>query len=232
LPPLRRVSWNRATRIIATRYPPINLFERLSSDPALWDAMIAVEMLVNPRVRDAVGQIRLVSPDQRVSGPGASFVMAAFTHVNPLGSRFSDGSYGVYYAAREIETAIAETAFHFGRIALDSSDPPRYENFRVLVSRVDDRFHDVDQVSAERRTQLLDPDSYALSRAFGRQAREAGSRGLQYTSVRRPAGRCLAVLQPRSAGLPTIAGHLQYHWDGQRVRRYFDYGRGEWNDLA
>ncbi len=37
-------------------------------------------------------------------------VMAPFTHLNPKGSRFSDGSYGVYYAAKRLSTAIAETA--------------------------------------------------------------------------------------------------------------------------
>ena len=37
-PPLRRVVWSRATRIIASRYPPINLYERVSPDPAVWDA--------------------------------------------------------------------------------------------------------------------------------------------------------------------------------------------------
>ena len=45
-PPLRRVVWSRATRIIATRYPPINLFERVSPDPAVWDALLAAEWMV------------------------------------------------------------------------------------------------------------------------------------------------------------------------------------------
>jgi hypothetical protein len=41
--PLRRVAWSRATRIIATRHPPIDLFERVSPDPAGWEALIAAE---------------------------------------------------------------------------------------------------------------------------------------------------------------------------------------------
>jgi hypothetical protein len=66
---------------------------------------MALEQLTNPRVRDEVGDIALVPPEERVSGPGASYVMAAFTHVNPKGSRFSDGSFGVYYVAAALETA-------------------------------------------------------------------------------------------------------------------------------
>ena len=88
----RRVGWPRAWRIIASRHPPIDLFERLTPDPAIWEALIALEELTNPRVRDEVGDIALVAPEDRVSGPGASYVMASFTHRNPKGSRFSDGS--------------------------------------------------------------------------------------------------------------------------------------------
>jgi hypothetical protein len=194
----------------------------------VWDALIAAESLVNPRLRDAVGEIRLVAPEDRVSGPGASFVMAAFTHVNPRGSRFSDGSYGVYYAARELATAIAETAFHFGRLATDAGDEPRYEDFRMLVSQVDDRFHDLGRVAADAREPLLDPDSYTAGQSWAKQLREGGSRGIHYPSVRRADGRCLAIFRPRSVGIPRMAGHLQYHWDGEAVRRYFDYGSGEW----
>ena len=67
----RSVNWPRAWRIMASRYPPIALFERLTADPAIWDALIALEQLTNPRVRDEVGDIALVPPDERVSGPGA-----------------------------------------------------------------------------------------------------------------------------------------------------------------
>src|SRR5918996_3675073 len=180
-PGLRQLRWTQATRIIASRYPPVPLFERVSSDPAVWEALIAAEMLVNPRIRNDVGEIHLVPPNERVSGPGASYVMAAFTHLNPRGSRFSDGTYGVYYAGREFETALRETAYHFGRIAADSRDGVRYEDMRVLVSKVDARFHDIETLPRATRRRLLDPDSYATSQPFGAWLREAGSNGLVYT---------------------------------------------------
>src|SRR5271157_5541645 len=43
-PPLTRVNWASATRIVASKYPPIDLYERVSPDPAIWDALIAAEM--------------------------------------------------------------------------------------------------------------------------------------------------------------------------------------------
>jgi hypothetical protein len=224
----RRLVWSRATRIVASRYPPIDLFERVSTDPAVWEALIAAEQAVNPRVRDEVGEIHLVAPEERVSGPGASWVMASFAHRNPKGSRFSDGSYGVYYAARELATAISETAHHFGRFAADSDDRPRYENMRVLVGRIANRFADVAALPTTVRARILDPDSYAESQPFGAALRDAGSNGVVYPSVRHSGGQCVGAFRPKAVGIPVQSKHLRYHWDGTRVVRYFDYERDAW----
>ncbi len=230
-PRQRRVAWTHATRIIAARYPPIDLFERVSPDPAVWEALIAAEQLVNPRLRDAVGEIHLLPPGERMSGPGASYVMAAFTHANPAGSRFSDGAYGVYYAARALRTAVRETAFHLGRLAADSRDAARYEDMRVLVWHIDARFAAVASLPAARQAALLAPDSYAESRPFGAALRAAGGNGIVYPSVRDAGGQCIAAFTPRAVAPPVPAQMLQYHWDGQRVARYFDYAAGTWVGL-
>lgn len=227
-PRLRRVSWRRATRVVAARYPPIDLFERVSGDPSVWEALIAAEQLVNPRLRDAVGEIRLVPASERVSGPGASYVMAAFTHRNPAGSRFSDGRYGVYYAGRTLRTAVRETAFHMARFAADSRDPPRYEDMRVLVGRVDQRFADAGALPAAERARVLDPDSYAAGQALGAMWRSAGVNGVVYPSVRDPGGECIGAFKPSAVAIPVPGPVLKYHWDGVRVGRYFDYAAGEW----
>src|SRR2546427_2590764 len=98
-------------RIIPSRFPLIQLFERVT-DPADLDAVLALESLTNDRVRAEVGQLDLIPLEDRLAGPGTSALMAASTHLNPHGSRFSDGSYGVYYAGKTLETAIAETRHH------------------------------------------------------------------------------------------------------------------------
>lgn len=227
-PRQRRVAWARATRIIACRYPPIDLFERVAPDPAVWDGLIAAEQAVNPRVRDEIGEIRLVPAEERLGGPGASWVMAAFTHLNPKGSRFSDGSYGVYYAARALRTAVRETAYHFARFAADSDDRPRYETMRVLVGRIDTRCADIASLPMAERVHLLAPDSYADSQPFGARLRAAGANGVVYPSVRDARGQCIGAFRPRAVGIPVQSKHLRYHWDGTRVARYFDYALDTW----
>jgi hypothetical protein len=230
-PPLTRVRWSKAHRIVASRYPPIQLFERLTEDPAEWETLAELESLTNRRVRDEIGEIRLVPPEDRVSGPGASWVMAAFTHLNPRGSRFSDGSYGVYYAARELETAIAETVFHMGRFYAQTGDPAHAEDMRVLAGRIDARLHDL-RGGGPQWKDCLDPADYTASRALGRSLRGAGSDGLVYPSVRRPGDACVGAFRPKAVGLPAQGRHLQYYWDGTRISRYFDYAEERWVALA
>ena len=76
------------------------------ADPADLDAVFAVEELTNQRIRTQVGELSLVPEADRISGPGTSPIMAAFTHPNTAGSRFSPGTYGVYYAAGDEQTAV------------------------------------------------------------------------------------------------------------------------------
>jgi hypothetical protein len=227
----RRIEWPQAWRIIASRYPPINLFERLTPDPAVWDALVALEQLTNPRVRDEIGNIALVPPNERVAGPGASYVMASFTHLNPKGSRFSDGSYGVYYAASEIDTAISETIFHFENFARDSGDPARMEDMRVLVGALAEGFEDIAALTEPQRSQILDPVSYTLAQSYARDLRDVGANGVVYPSVRRHGGECIGAFKPRAVGLPHQERHLKYRWNGDRVDRYFDYLRDIWIDV-
>lgn len=226
-----RVRWREAWRIIASRYPPIALFERVSDNPAVWEVLIELEQATNPRVRDELGEIALVPPERRVTGANATWAMAPFTHVNRRGSRFSDGSYGVYYAARSLQTAIKETGYHFARFAADSSDPPRREDMRVLLGSLDARLHDVSRLDDKRKRLILDADSYTHSRPFASALREADSDGIVYPSARDTGGACIAAFWPDVIGVPVQERHLQYEWDGKRFSRWFDYKEERWVEV-
>jgi hypothetical protein len=149
----------------------------------------------------------------------------------PEGSRFSDGRYGVYYAALELQTAIRETAHHFALFAADSGDGSRYEDMRVLAGRIDADFHDIASLPPDPRRAILDPDDYAAGRALRAQLREAGSNGVVYPSVRHAGGECIGAFRPKSVHPPSEERHVRYHYDGIRVRRWFDYGSGAWTAL-
>ncbi|MDQ3035804.1 MAG: RES family NAD+ phosphorylase [Myxococcota bacterium] len=229
-PIAQRVRWTHAYRVINSRYPPIDVFERIA-DPADWETLIALEEMTNPRARDAWGEISLVVPDERISGPGASWVMAAFTHVGRA-SRFTDGSYGVYYAARLLETSVRETTFHFGRFLLATLEPRGTElEMRVLVSSaIDSTFHDI----RDGHDELHDPDDYATPQRVAKRLREQGANGIVYRSVRHLGGDhpCLAVFRPKTIPRPKQGAHLRYHFDGTRIDRWFQIGKTKWETLS
>jgi RES domain-containing protein len=218
--PLALVEWRPSYRLIPSRYPTVGLYDRVA-DPADLDVVFAIEALTNPRLRDEVGQLQLVPPDERVSGAGSSMVMAAFTHLNPEGSRFSDGSYGVYYAAHALETAVAEVSHHRAIFLARTAEPATDVDLRVITATIASNLHDLRGLGP-RGKPLLDPAGYGAPQALGGQLREAGSEGVVFPSVRHAGGECVGMFRPRAVRSARAGAHLALHWDGQRITHWYE----------
>ena len=210
--------WEHQYRIVASEYPPINFFEALV-DPDLMDELFFVEGLTNDRLRDDVGDIALVAPEDRVSGPGSSPVMAAFTHIGTE-SRFSDGSFGIYYAGESLITAIEETKFHRERFLGYTTEAPGEIDMRAYIGEIAKPLHDI-RIGHD---DLHDPDTgtWPLPQAFGQKMRKNNSCGIAYRSVRNPGGECIAALRPPAVTIPRQGPHLSYVWDGSRITRVYE----------
>ena len=212
MPPRSRIEWRPSYRIVSSRFPPIGVFDDIAS-PEDIDALFELEGRTNPRLREQLGQIRLIPPERRVSGPGTTPVMAAFTHLNRDGSRFSNGSFGVYYAALERETAVIETVFHRSRFLAHTREPPSILEMRCYLADIAADLHDVRGGYAE----LHDPASYVASQRTAVELRADGSDGLVYDSVRNPGGQCVALFYPDLITSTRQSAHLYYHWNGQAM---------------
>ena len=226
-PPKRRIRWAKSYRVINARFPPIDLFERIA-DPDDWESLLELEMLTNPRVRQEAGEMSLVAEEERVSGAGASWVMAPFTHIG-WPSRFSDGSYGVYYCARSLVTAVHEKARHVGLFFARTEELlGTTMELRALVGALDARFHDIrggfDGAHA--------PNDYRAAQALAGGLRDEGSNGIVYRSVRHEGGVCLAALRPKAVHLPISGPNLRFHFDGERVDRWFHFGEKTWHAIG
>jgi len=214
-PPVSAIHWPEAVRIIRSAFPPIDLFEDIA-DPADWPLLIAVEQKTNPRVLDQIGRLELVPPGRRVAGPGASYLMAPFTHISTdRPSRFSDGRYGVLYVADAFETALMETVFHHELFMVRTHEAPGWTSqFRELVMEVEGRLHDLRGAAFAF---ALQPDDYAGSQMLAAQLRAAGAEGVVYPSVRRNGALCVGLFYPDLARAPAQRRHFDYHWNGSRV---------------
>jgi len=218
-PAVGEVRWQPCFRVISSRFPPIALFERVAS-PEDWDALYWLESLTNPRLRDEVGAIELVPPEDRVFGPGATVIMAAFTHLNPDGSRFADSTFGAFYAAASLDTSIAETRFHREVFLRATHERAMELDMRTYLCDVVADFHDI-RGRRDEMADIYDPDSYVASQKFARALKLAGSNGIAYDSVRHATGECLAVFRPRLIQNCRQGTHLRYIWDGERISQVF-----------
>ena len=218
--PSTRLNWNPAWRVIPSRFPSIGLFERVAS-PEDFDALYALEAMTNDRIRDEVGEISLVPPEERLFGPGSTCIMAAFTHLNPQGSRFSDGSYGVFYCARNRDTAIAETRYHAALFMQATREPPMRLQMRLYKVTAKGEVADLRQAS-KTESRIVDPDDYSHSQAIGRSLRANGAQGILYPSVRHPGGECLAALRTAIVKNCLHAAYLEYRWNGKGIDAVFE----------
>lgn len=202
--------------IIPSRFPPIELFETLVS-PENLEVAYAIESLTNDRLRAAAGELHRVPREDWVTGPGATVVMAAFTHIG-RSSRFSDGRYGVYYAALDEDTTIAETVFHTERFLRQTAEPAIEVEQRCYVGHA---LQPLDDIRGAVYAAFRNPDlaSYPVCQAFAAEQRAAGSWGLSYRSARREAGECIAAFRTRTVSLPMHGKHFRYRWDGTRIDR-------------
>jgi len=198
----------------------VGLFDAVA-DPADLEAVFQIEAMTNDRLRDEVGDIAMVPPEDRVSGPGTTPIMAAFTHLNPMGDRFTDGSYGVFYASRAIETAVAETRHHRVQFLMATDEPAQELDMRVYAVDLEGELHDI-RGMRESHPAWYHAASYAMSQELSAGLREQGSNGIAYLSVRHEGGECVAVFRPRLLANCRQERHLCYVWDGQAITTVYE----------
>nr|WP_276583478.1 RES family NAD+ phosphorylase [Pseudomonas sp. RIT-PI-S] len=200
--------------MVNSRFPPIALFDDVA-DAAAFEALYQIQALTNPRLQNEAGRLELIARTEIPFGiPGCSYATAPFTHVNPAGSRFSDGTFGVLYLAASMETALAEVTHHQNRYwaAVDGLNYERFV-FRGLACQFSER-HMLDAIGLPLTDPIYDPEDYSASRRLGHALRKAGRPGLRYHSVRDPGRDCWALMTPRPVTSIVQAAHYEMVWNG------------------
>lgn len=212
------IDWRPSYRVITSEYAGENLFERLPNAEE-FEAYRAIADLTNPNALHEAGAIELVPPADRIYGPGAGLIMAAFTWPGRP-SRFSDGTRGTYYAALHEATAICETRYHDTRF-LQGAGPVVLAK-TVIEASLDARLVDVRE-GRPAPPGVDHPQSYVVGQAFGQLVRRLEGDGIVYDSVRhrdatgRALGGCAAMFRPSLLHDAVAARTLEYHWDGQHI---------------
>jgi hypothetical protein len=148
--------------------------------------------------------------------------MAPFAYPSPDGTRFGPpalrgDSFGVYYAARDESTAIAEVKHHRTAFLGATRAPAQDLDFEVLKAAVKGT-HFFDLRGRQREyADVYSPTEYAASQKLGIELRGRDADGIAYDSVRREGGECVAVFRPRCVGPCRPVKQLIFRWDGEAI---------------
>lgn len=211
-----------AYRLIPSKYPPKSLFDDVA-DHAEFEVLFSIQALTNPRIRNELGSLNRVPPQERPYGiRGCNYALGPFVHINPAGSRFSNGDFGVYYAADEVQTAIAETRYHqqnyFGNIVGLKYDRLSMRCLKTLFSASlrDIRAQDFAPFAWHHN------HDYSASQQLGQQLKANLEQGVVYCSVRQRGKICYALFTPSVIEDVIQAAHYEYIWDGEKIQVAFE----------
>nr|WP_298412222.1 RES family NAD+ phosphorylase [uncultured Halomonas sp.] len=201
-------------RLVNSKFPPVSLFDDVA-DSEEFETLYALQALTNPRLQHEVGNLAPLPLDEiPFSIQGCSYAVAPFTHINPDGSRFSDGSFGVLYLADSLDTAIAEVKYHQQRYWSRVSGL-HYDRFvfRGLKGNFEEAgLRDAKSLPSDHP--IHHPDDYRESRLLGSGVRKQQDNGIRYHSVRQPGATCWALMTPRCVTSIIQTAHLEMIWNG------------------
>ncbi len=204
----------QAYRLVNSKFPPISLFEDVANAED-FEVLYQVQALTNPRILNEVGRLELIPRSEIPFGiTGCSYATAPFTHVNQDGSRFSDGRFGVLYAADDMDTAVAEVSHHQTRYW---SNVPELRFERFVFRGLSCKFTDEgmrDACGVAINDPIYSPDDYSSAQSLGFEAKRAVCTGLRYNSVRAPGHICWALLTPRVVTSIIQTAHFEMVWNG------------------
>lgn len=187
-----------------------------SATALLWRGVEAQHRVATMRLVDSLDDqatlerlLEASKPPLPPAAAGLHYLLATpFRYRSPYGSRFRAGTDpGVWYGAKERETACTEVGYWRWRFLMDSEGlrggelVTEHTFFQAQVRGVVlDLKREPWSAAAEAWTRR---DDYAPCQALARAARAHGKvQWIRYDSVRRPGGTCGAVLAPQSLSLP------------------------------
>lgn len=215
-----KIDWDETWRLTKSRFPFQGVFDRITN-PADLEAIAVVKSWHDPTMLAELGDIQLVPLAERLAGPGASPIMGAFTRLNPEGGRFSNGSYGVYYASRGLPTAIAEAQYHREKFLRASHAPAGEITTQAVIASLHADLHDIRGLQ-DQMADSYDPNDYTASRAFARTLRSQQSWGIVYNSVRHLQGENAAIFRPPALSPARQGPIIAFAWNGYSIFNVYE----------
>lgn len=191
-----------------------DLFDDLTDDPAEWALAQQVEDDIKPpsyRSRTPV--------IDRPFEDAAWFSAIEWPFKHWQASRFTDGSFGVWYGSDCVETTVHESVYHWVRGLLRDAgydQQPVVGERKIYSVACDAALLDF-RMSVQDHPQLLHGTDYSFAQSVGARLHREGHPGLVIPSVRRPVGENFVILNPAVLSQARFSCQLTYRLDGARV---------------
>jgi hypothetical protein len=205
-------------RLIPSRFPPIDVYERLAS-AELRTAAQQIEAQTNPRLLSKERGAQGEHVNRAASGRLQNWNHAPFAYKNPEGTYLLNPNYGVMEVVGDVRSALA---FYLRRreVFLSRTDEaPMGLDMRLLVTRIKGDFVDLTG---------LPPDISRDERwAIGQRLYENDAHGALFQKPNFPGASFLAVFDG-SLLEPSVQGaHYRFVWDGKVIKSVYDFSSGE-----
>ena len=191
-----------------------DLFDDLTDDPGEWSMAHKVEDEVKPPPYRS----RLPVID-RPFEDAEWFNAITWPFKHWQASRFSDGTYGVWYGSDSVETTVYESAYHWYRGLLSDAG---FERMKVVAERkvyavtCNAALLDFRQSAADH-PDLLHPSDYAFCQSVGSRIHREGHPGLLTQSVRRPLGENVVIFNAAILSHPRHKCQLTYRLEEDHI---------------
>jgi RES domain len=188
-----------------------DLFDDLTSNPEEWALAQQVEDTVKPRSYQSSMPVI-----HRPFEDAEWFNVIDWPFKHWQSSRFSDGSFGVWYGCNSAETSVYETAYHWlNRLLTDAG----FEKYQVIGER---KLYDVacDAALLDLRPRiaqhpgLTHKTDYSYAQSVGARLHREGHPGLVSASVRHVSGQNYVILNPDVLSNPRQHCQLTYRLEG------------------
>lgn len=190
------------------------LFDDLSSDPAEWALAQQVEDEVKPPPYQSRTPVI-----HRPFEDAEWFNAIGWPFKHWQASRFTDGSFGVWYGCDTAETSVYETAYHWFKGFLADAG---FQNEKVIGERklyqvaCDAALVDLRPLT-ETHSGLMHKTDYGTTQSVGARLHREGHPGLITTSVRLATGQNFVILNPKVLSRPRNHCQLSYRLEDHRI---------------
>ncbi len=187
-------------RLVPAKYSDTgSVLENLGLPSEVLTDLSEIDAATNERKLAEQGSNSAIGPGELLMGvPEATIINAAFCHPGPHGARFNNSRRGAWYAGLEVETSVAEVAYHKRRFLIDmrskGEEAFEYQDFLADFAGM---FH---QLASEEKESCMQgepvPQCYAAGQALAATFLYAGSPGIVYPSARLSDATCIVCFRP------------------------------------